>query len=51
VNNTTYVPAPYPRWVFGFGGDIRILSPDDAVKKMLEMSQQMITAESEVKKM
>ena len=37
-------------WVFGFGGDIRILSPDDAVKQMLEMSRQMIDAESVVKK-
>ena len=37
-------------WVFGFGGDIRILEPENAVEKMLEMSGQMIAAENEVKK-
>ena len=33
-------------WVFGFGGDIRILYPSEAVKEIIDMSRRMITAES-----
>ena len=33
-------------WVFGFGGDIRILAPSKAVEKIIDMSRRMITAES-----
>lgn len=33
-------------WVFGFGGDIRILEPEAAVEKIVEMSKKMISAES-----
>lgn len=31
-------------WVFGFGGDIRILSPDEAVQSIVQMSEKMISA-------
>lgn len=33
-------------WVFGFGGDIRIVSPEAAVKSIVEMSEKIIAAES-----
>ena len=33
-------------WVFGFGGGIRILEPEAAVEKIVEMSKKMISAES-----
>lgn len=33
-------------WVFGFGGDIRILSPADAVDEIIEMSKNIIASES-----
>ena len=33
-------------WVFGFGGDIKILSPDEAVQSIIQMSKSMIAAES-----
>ena len=33
-------------WVFGFGGDIRILAPSEAVEEIIDMSRRMITAES-----
>lgn len=33
-------------WVFGFGGDIRILAPSEAVEEIIDMSKRMITAES-----
>ena len=33
-------------WVFGFGGDIKILEPEVAVEKIVEMSKKMISAES-----
>ena len=32
-------------WVFGFGGDIRILSPEDAVNSIVQMSNNMILCE------
>ena len=33
-------------WVFGFGGDIRILSPEEAVNNIVKMSEDLIAAES-----
>lgn len=33
-------------WVFGFNGGIRILEPEAAVEKIVEMSKKMISAES-----
>lgn len=33
-------------WVFGFGGGIRILAPDEAVKSIVIMSGEIIAAES-----
>ena len=33
-------------WVFGFGGNIKILEPEAAVEKIVEMSKKMISAES-----
>lgn len=33
-------------WAFGFGGDIKILEPEAAVEKIVEMSKKMISAES-----
>ena len=33
-------------WVFGFGGEIRILSPEAAVKSIIQMSENMIVAET-----
>ena len=33
-------------WVFGFGGDIRILSPEEAVNNIIQMSEDLIAAES-----
>ena len=33
-------------WVFGFGGDIQILSPDEAVKSIVQMSKNIIIAET-----
>ena len=32
-------------WVFGFGGGIRIVSPEDAVQSIIQMSESMIAAE------
>lgn len=34
-------------WVFGFGGDIRIVSPPEAAKSIVEMSEKMIAAEED----
>lgn len=31
-------------WVFGFGGDIRILSPQNAVNEIIRMSKSVIEA-------
>jgi predicted DNA-binding transcriptional regulator YafY len=33
-------------WIFGFGGDIRIISPEYAVQSIIQMSKSMIAAES-----
>ena len=33
-------------WVFGFCGEIRILSPEEAVQSIVQMSESMIAAES-----
>ena len=34
-------------WVFGFGGDIRIVSPLEAVQSIVQMSEKMIAAEAD----
>ena len=33
-------------WVFGFGGDIRILGPSEAVEEIMNMSRKLIAAET-----
>ena len=33
-------------WVFGFGGEIRILSPKEAVESIVQMSEDLIAAET-----
>ena len=36
-------------WVFGFGGEIKILSPEEAVKSIVIMSEKVIAAERNLK--